>query len=179
MFIYLITSSLCHHYIICSQLLNVSGNEDLCYYNSLCSHPWRISSTLTLSALNNIISNIGYFILGFLFILIAYRRNTIYKAFEDVNRSLSREKKMGVPQYFGIYYAIGELLRLCTFESDVRLFRSVVQCYSTHQPLNICLRNQVVHPYKSKLKISVLNIYCRFSTNGRSLHEYSLPHLPQ
>jgi hypothetical protein len=50
--------------------LNISGNEDLCYYNSLCSHPWRISGTLTLSALNSIISNIGYLILGFLFILI-------------------------------------------------------------------------------------------------------------
>lgn len=105
--------SLHHHYIIPQiprQLLNISGNEDLCYYNSLCSHPWHISRTLTLSSLNNIISNVGYLVLGFLFILIAYRRRTIYKAFEKVNGDLSREKKMGVPQYFGIYYAIGELV---------------------------------------------------------------------
>ena len=88
--------------------MNISGNEDLCYYNSLCSHPWRVSNSLTLSSLNNIISNIGYFVLGFLFILIAYRRRTIYRAFEEVNRELAREKRMGVPQYFGIYYAIGE-----------------------------------------------------------------------
>ena len=42
------------------------------------------------------------------FFLLAYRRKTLYKAYEDVNSKLSREKKLGVPQYFGIYYAIGE-----------------------------------------------------------------------
>ena len=40
---------------------------------------------------------------------IAYRRQTLYKAYEDVNSQLPREEKLGVPQYFGIYYAIGEL----------------------------------------------------------------------
>ena len=44
-----------------------------------------------------------------IFILLAYRRRTLYKAYEDVNSQLSREVKLGVPQYFGIYYAIGEL----------------------------------------------------------------------
>ena len=41
--------------------------------------------------------------------LLAYRRKTLYKAYEDVNSGLSRGEKLGVPQYFGIYYAIGEL----------------------------------------------------------------------
>ena len=41
--------------------------------------------------------------------LLAYRRRTLYKAYEDVNSGLSRGEKLGVPQYFGIYYAIGEL----------------------------------------------------------------------
>ena len=91
------------------QLLNISGNEDICYYNSLCSHPWKVTSTLTLTASNNIISNIGYFILGFLFILIAHRRRTIYRAFQDVNSGLPMKERIGVPQYFGIYYAIGKI----------------------------------------------------------------------
>ena len=55
------------------QLLTMSGNNDICYYNSLCSHSWR-TSRFTLTAFNNLCSNIGYFVLGFLFILIAYRR---------------------------------------------------------------------------------------------------------
>lgn len=55
------------------QLLIVSGNNDLCYYNSLCSHPVR-NNMFTISAFNNVFSNIGYFVLGVLFILIAYRR---------------------------------------------------------------------------------------------------------
>ena len=33
----------------------------------------------------------------------------MYKAFEEVNRKPSWEEMLGVPQYFGIYYAIGEI----------------------------------------------------------------------
>ena len=54
--------------------LHSSGNEDICYFNSLCSHPWDVYTGLSLSAFNNIFSNFGFFILGFLYILITYRR---------------------------------------------------------------------------------------------------------
>ena len=61
------------------QLLSVSGNQDLCYYNTLCSHPWYIDSSNTIIAFNNIFSNIGYLVLGVLVILLAYRRWVWYR----------------------------------------------------------------------------------------------------
>ncbi|RUS79414.1 hypothetical protein EGW08_012827 [Elysia chlorotica] len=48
------------------RVLNESGNLDLCYYNFGCAHPWRDY----LSAFNNVYSNIGYIMLGLLFIII-------------------------------------------------------------------------------------------------------------
>ena len=57
------------------QLMNVSGNQDICYHNTLCSHPiWSPDPSNTIIAFNNIVSNIGYLVLGILIILLAYRR---------------------------------------------------------------------------------------------------------
>ena len=47
------------------QILNSSGDEDRCYYNFKCSHPFGV-----FTAFNNVWSNIGYFMLGFLFLFI-------------------------------------------------------------------------------------------------------------
>lgn len=47
------------------QILNSSGDEDRCYYNFECSHPFGV-----FTAFNNVWSNIGYFLLGFLFLFI-------------------------------------------------------------------------------------------------------------
>jgi len=54
-------------------MLNETGNQDLCYYNFLCSHsfilgPWKFSD------FNHIFSNVGYIFFGLLFILITYKR---------------------------------------------------------------------------------------------------------
>lgn len=89
------------------QVVNVTGNQDICYYNFLCAHPlgnlrWgpckllgggvenRASvetplgrkepmcfmclSSCLLSAFNNILSNLGYILLGLLFLLIILQR---------------------------------------------------------------------------------------------------------
>lgn len=50
-------------------VLHVTGNQDLCYYNFLCSHP-----LLFLSDFNHVFSNFGYVTLGLLFIYLTYRR---------------------------------------------------------------------------------------------------------
>lgn len=94
------------------QLITLSGNHDLCYFNSLCSHPWRLSNHLTLTAFNNICSNVGYFMLGLLLIIITYRRRNVYHAVEVINTPFitNRKERVGVPQHFGIYYAIGMAL---------------------------------------------------------------------
>uniref|UniRef100_A0A452T7E8 SID1 transmembrane family member 2 n=1 Tax=Ursus maritimus TaxID=29073 RepID=A0A452T7E8_URSMA len=50
-------------------VVNVTGNQDICYYNFLCAHPLG-----NLSAFNNILSNLGYILLGLLFLLIILQR---------------------------------------------------------------------------------------------------------
>ncbi|NXG57546.1 SIDT2 protein, partial [Hemiprocne comata] len=54
-------------------VVNVTGNQDICYYNFLCAHPLG-----NLSAFNNILSNLGYILLGLLFLLIILQREINY-----------------------------------------------------------------------------------------------------
>lgn len=90
------------------QVVNVTGNQDICYYNFLCAHPlgnlrwgwpwvsWGGGRGLPMpgpgreeagrrgrgnapcvapsSAFNNILSNLGYILLGLLFLLIILQR---------------------------------------------------------------------------------------------------------
>lgn len=100
-------------------MVNVTGNQDICYYNFLCAHPlgnlrWAggtveggwgspvpraglqrdpgegggsAAPTPALaprSAFNNILSNLGYILLGLLFLLIILQREINY------NRALLR-----------------------------------------------------------------------------------------
>uniref|UniRef100_A0A8C9NAK4 SID1 transmembrane family member 1 n=1 Tax=Serinus canaria TaxID=9135 RepID=A0A8C9NAK4_SERCA len=55
-------------------VVNVTGNQDICYYNFLCAHPLGV-----LSAFNNILSNVGHMMLGFLFLLIVLRRDILHR----------------------------------------------------------------------------------------------------
>jgi hypothetical protein len=49
--------------------IDASGNEDICYFNFLCTRQFAM-----LTAFNNVFSNIGYCALGLLFLIIVYRR---------------------------------------------------------------------------------------------------------
>ena len=51
------------------QILNTSGNQDKCYYNFKCANPLGI-----ISSFNNVWSNIGYVLLGILFLFIVWFR---------------------------------------------------------------------------------------------------------
>ncbi|BFZ13846.1 hypothetical protein BsWGS_16884 [Bradybaena similaris] len=88
------------------RVLNASGNQDLCYYNFDCAHPLRPY----LSSFNNVFSNIGYVMLGILFILIVYRRDVLHK--QVVQRHGDLEKQYGIPQHFGLFYAMGLALMM-------------------------------------------------------------------
>ncbi|XP_062499505.1 SID1 transmembrane family member 1-like [Corticium candelabrum] len=82
--------------VIAYQLtLNHTGNENICYYNFLCAHPYGI-----LSDFNHVWSNVGYALLGILFFLIVFRRSRIYY------RKVNKFEHVGIPQYFGLYYAM-------------------------------------------------------------------------
>ncbi|KAM4590352.1 SID1 transmembrane family member 2 isoform 2-T2 [Fundulus diaphanus] len=86
-------------------VVNVTGNQDICYYNFLCAHPLG-----ALSAFNNILSNLGYVMLGLLFLLIVLKRDVIH------NRALVRNDlnalECGIPKHFGVYYAMGTALMM-------------------------------------------------------------------
>ncbi|EUB62431.1 SID1 transmembrane family member [Echinococcus granulosus] len=54
--------------------LHDTGNEDICYYNFECAHPLGV-----FTAFNNIISNIGYVMLGLLFLGLTARRDLMHR----------------------------------------------------------------------------------------------------
>ncbi|XP_012263684.2 SID1 transmembrane family member 1-like [Athalia rosae] len=81
-------------------VLHVTGNQDLCYYNFLCAHPLGL-----LSDFNHVYSNLGYVLLGLLFILLTYSR-------ERRERDEEKNKSFGIPQHFGLFYAMGAALMM-------------------------------------------------------------------
>ncbi|XP_030632363.1 SID1 transmembrane family member 2 isoform X1 [Chanos chanos] len=86
-------------------VVNVTGNQDICYYNFLCAHPLG-----ALSSFNNILSNLGYVMLGLLFLLIVLKRDIVH------NRALMRNDfnavECGIPKHFGLFYAMGTALMM-------------------------------------------------------------------
>ncbi|XP_071957850.1 SID1 transmembrane family member 1-like isoform X2 [Antedon mediterranea] len=81
-------------------VLNITGNEDICYYNFLCANPAGV-----ISAFNNVFSNIGYMMLGGLFLLLVYRKEYLYK--KELALGNRRSEKCGIPKHFGLFYALG------------------------------------------------------------------------
>ncbi|MGH0186509.1 UNVERIFIED_CONTAM: hypothetical protein FKN15_022604 [Acipenser sinensis] len=80
-------------------VVNVTGNQDICYYNFLCAHPLGV-----LSAFNNILSNVGYILLGFLFLLIVLRRNVLHKRALEAKDIYAMD--YGIPKHFGLFYTM-------------------------------------------------------------------------
>ncbi|XP_075399579.1 SID1 transmembrane family member 1 isoform X6 [Tenrec ecaudatus] len=86
-------------------VVNVTGNQDICYYNFLCAHPWGV-----LSAFNNILSNLGHVLLGFLFLLIVLRRDILHRRALEAKDVFAME--YGIPKHFGLFYAMGIALMM-------------------------------------------------------------------
>ncbi|XP_014740226.1 PREDICTED: SID1 transmembrane family member 2 isoform X3 [Sturnus vulgaris] len=86
-------------------VVNVTGNQDICYYNFLCAHPLG-----NLSAFNNILSNLGYVLLGLLFLLIILQREINYN--RALLRNDSHALECGIPKHFGLFYAMGTALMM-------------------------------------------------------------------
>ncbi|KAF7272265.1 hypothetical protein GWI33_014926 [Rhynchophorus ferrugineus] len=77
------------------RVVNMTGNQDLCYYNFLCAHP-----AFGFSDFNHIFSNVGYIIIGLFFIIAVIDRQHIIK--------ITKEK--GIPVHYGLFYAMGVAL---------------------------------------------------------------------
>ncbi|KAM0733918.1 SID1 transmembrane family member 1 [Formica fusca] len=80
------------------RVLHTTGNQDMCYYNFLCAHPLGL-----LSDFNHVFSNFGYFLLGLLFIFLTYSR-------ERNESETDMTKCYGIPQHYGLFYAMGTAL---------------------------------------------------------------------
>ncbi|XP_022249983.1 SID1 transmembrane family member 1-like [Limulus polyphemus] len=76
------------------KVLNVTGNQDICYYNFLCAHPIGVFSDF-----NHVYSNLGYIMLGLLFLGLVRRREFVQHDRVD--------KNCGIPGHFGLFYAMG------------------------------------------------------------------------
>ncbi|KAL7298330.1 hypothetical protein TKK_0008676 [Trichogramma kaykai] len=77
-------------------MLHMTGNHDLCYYNFLCSHPF-----MKLSDFNHVFSNLGYVMLGTLFMIIVYTRERKSADWDECNM------EHGIPPHYGLYYSMG------------------------------------------------------------------------
>ncbi|XP_043936900.1 SID1 transmembrane family member 2 [Protopterus annectens] len=86
-------------------VVNVTGNQDICYYNFLCAHPLG-----ALSAFNNILSNLGYVMLGLLFLLIILQKDITHR--RALIRSDYYALECGIPKHFGLFYAMGTALMM-------------------------------------------------------------------
>ncbi|XP_030834531.1 SID1 transmembrane family member 1-like [Strongylocentrotus purpuratus] len=71
---------------------NVTGNQDSCYYNFLCAKPYS-----WFSAYNNVYSNVGYVVLGFVFLVLV--------GIKHYNRVHNNE--LGIHKHYSLLYALG------------------------------------------------------------------------
>ncbi|KAL5020152.1 hypothetical protein ScPMuIL_003044 [Solemya velum] len=85
-------------------VLHMTGDQDMCYYNFDCSRPLGV-----LSSFNNVFSNIGYVLLGILFLILVYRRDVINK--KTIVKNAGVERRLGIPQHYGLLYSMG--IALC------------------------------------------------------------------
>uniref|UniRef100_A0A1X7VVV3 SID1 transmembrane family member 1 n=2 Tax=Amphimedon queenslandica TaxID=400682 RepID=A0A1X7VVV3_AMPQE len=92
-------------------IFRASGNQDTCYFNFKCSRPLG-----SLDAFNSVWSNLGYVILGLIFILIIAIKH--YKARQLRLKQPDLYFNYGIPHFFGIYYALGIALILEGFMSS-------------------------------------------------------------
>ena len=85
-------------------ILYNSGDNDLCYFNLKCAH--ILDGAVSF---NNIWSNIGYFVLGSIFIVLTLIKQIIrdMKYPVDEKEKYREYRKRGITPYFGFHYALG------------------------------------------------------------------------
>jgi len=79
--------------------LTVEGNSEACYFNYGCARPWWI-----FKAFNHIYSNLGYIWFGLCFMLLVWIKSRYFKEQPSWQHG---KKKRGLPQQYGLYYAMG------------------------------------------------------------------------
>ena len=91
------------------------GYQDICYFNFRCARPLTLYTgdyvpgvaPFRIYAFNNVVSNLGYVMVGVLFIIIVRTREVrLQRMTVDANK-VSPEDSEGIPPNFGLFYAIG------------------------------------------------------------------------
>ena len=82
-----------------------TGNQDICYYNFLCSNPihflgWEFSD------FNHILSHVHEIIFGLAFLILVRDREMGYQKFLEKLKAKQIPTKYGLLQHHGIYYAM-------------------------------------------------------------------------
>lgn len=57
-------------------MMITSGDQDMCYYNFECAYPYHL--VIDFTDFNHFFSNIGYIVLGTIFVLITKRRDYLH-----------------------------------------------------------------------------------------------------
>ena len=84
-----------------------TGNNDICYYNTLCQKP--LGPFLDF---NHFFSNLGYVVFGVIFICIVYFKHQRLEKCKQNNADNFVENKHGIPHQYGIYYTMGGALAM-------------------------------------------------------------------
>ncbi|KAG5331301.1 SIDT1 protein, partial [Acromyrmex heyeri] len=129
------------------RVLHTTGNQDMCYYNFLCAHPLGL-----LSDFNHLFSNFGYVMLGLLFIFLTYSR-------EHNEPDKEKIKCYGIPQHYGLFYAMGTALIM---EGILSASYHVCPSHSNFQ-FGMCLLDFIV-PSQDTFAIDILQ---RFKHEAR------------
>jgi len=126
-----------------SRIFTITGNQDYCYYNSLCQRPLG-----DLRDFNHIFSNLGYVVLGCMFHYIVYKKEENEKLLDS---------SLGIPRQYSLYYAMGHSLigigvmsscyHVCpttiTFQFDTTYmyllaFFMIIKIYQSRHPDLVC-----------------------------------------
>ena len=79
-----------------------SGNQDVCYFNFRCKYQFWIFEDF-----GHVFSNLSYIMCGFLFIFLVYRRKIKYEEQCSTWEDRYHPENCGIPEQYGIYYALG------------------------------------------------------------------------
>ena len=126
-----------------SRIFTITGNQDYCYYNSLCQRPLG-----DLRDFNHIFSNLGYVVLGCMFHYIVHKKEENEKLLDS---------SLGIPRQYSLYYAMGHSLigigvmsscyHVCpttiTFQFDTTYmyllaFFMIIKIYQSRHPDLVC-----------------------------------------
>ena len=138
------------------RVLRNTGNEDLCYYNFACANPLGIVSDF-----NHVISNSGYILLGFLFILLVRRRQLQYiKAKMENADDYEGDKAKGVSPQFELFYAMGlALIMEGLMSSSYHICPSYRFEIHSRLALLVCIIASITYPLYSNFQFDTSFMY--------------------